>query len=74
MEDWKCSIQGVTIPLDPDEVNFYDLITHFIIPQTKQYLCSYVELDSSKYCSVAAGNVAADDNAATIYVASLSIQ
>ena len=35
VEDWKRSIQGVTIPLDPEEVNFYDLITHFIIPHRR---------------------------------------
>ncbi len=43
-EDWKRSIQGVVIPLEPEEVNFYDLNDHFIAPQTLQYACSYVEL------------------------------
>ncbi len=47
-EDWKRSIQGVSISLEPEEVNFNDLNANFVIPQTKHHACSYVELVASK--------------------------
>jgi hypothetical protein len=46
-EKWERSFDGIRTCLQPDEVNLYDLNINFIIPQTTDSKCSYIELVAS---------------------------